>query len=315
MSKMSTDPIHVGGKTRHAFSGPTMGARWSAVAILPPDADTEALEQALRRAVERIDDQMSTWKPTSDLNRLNAAPVGVWVAIPGELAIVLNDALAIGEATDGLFDIGVGEVVAAWGFGFGQRAPSAAAIARTKSPALRPPRLLEVDQQQGRARTLAPAKLDLSGIAKGFGVDELARVMTEFGIESWLVGIDGEMRAQGRKPDGQPWAVGHERPDPARRAVMGVIALENAAVATSGVYRHVHRVDGRDTSHTVDPRTGEPLAGDLASVTVIAATCAAADALATALLVAGRDAGAALARRLGVQALFVGVDGTLLEAA
>lgn len=315
MSKTCIEPVRAAGPVRRALSGPTMGARWSALAVLPAGFDERALEAALRRAVERVDDQMSTWKPDSDLNRLNAATIHEWVAIPAELATVLAEAMAIGEASDGLFDIGVGEVVAAWGFGFGRREPDAADIATVAWPALRPLRLLEVDVDRNRVRKLAPARLDLSGIAKGFGVDELARIMTEFGVESWLVGIDGEMRAHGRKPDGRPWAIGHERPDPERRDVMGVLELEDAAVATSGVYRHVHKVGARNASHTVDPRTGEPLAGDLASVTVIAPTCASADALATALLVAGRQRGAAMAERLGVRALFVGEDGAVLEVA
>ena len=133
--------------------------------------------------------------------------------------------------------------------------------------------------------------------------------MTEFGLSSWLVGIDGELRAAGLKHDGRPWAVGHERPSRDSRALMGVIELRDCAVATSGNYRHVVEVGGRSVSHTMDPRRGAPLDNDLASVTVLAPTAMAADAWATALMVLGREFGASLAGRLGLRAVFVTNDG------
>jgi thiamine biosynthesis lipoprotein len=160
-----------------------------------------------------------------------------------------------------------------------------------------------------RVRKLAPLRLDLSGIAKGFGVDELDRVMKASGLSSWLVGIDGEMRAAGRKPDGKPWAVGHERPQTDARSLMGVIELDDGAVATSGDYRHIVEIDGRRHAHTIDPRRAAPLANDLASVTVLAPTAMAADAWATALLVLGAEAGADLAHRVGLSAIFVAREG------
>ena len=98
-----------------------------------------------------------------------------------------------------------------------------------------------------------PLSLDLSGIAKGYGVDEMARVMEAFAIPSWLVGIDGEMRAKGLKPDGSPWAVALERPERGTRDAMGVIELTDMAVATSGNYRHWVDVGGKTLSHTMNP--------------------------------------------------------------
>jgi thiamine biosynthesis lipoprotein len=160
-----------------------------------------------------------------------------------------------------------------------------------------------------RARRLAPLTLDLAGIAKGHGVDRMAEIARAHGVGSFLVGIDGELRAAGRKPDGGPWIVGQERPDREARALAGVIELTDAAVATSGDYRHVHEIDGRSISHTMDPRTGAPLSGDLAQVTVVADRCMVADAWATALMVAGARRGLDLARRRGLAAILVGHDG------
>ncbi|AIS90045.1 FAD:protein FMN transferase [Burkholderia pseudomallei] len=173
--------------------------------------------------------------------------------------------------------------------------------------------LLEVDVARGRVRRLADVAFDLCGIAKGFGVDELARVLDRHGIGAWLVGIDGELRARGCKPDGSPWAIALEAPDYDRRGAMGAIDLVDAAVATSGDYRHWADFGGERLSHTMDPRAGAPLRGDIASVTVVAPTCTDADAYATALMVLGAQAGCAHAERHGLDALFVVRDGDALR--
>lgn len=173
--------------------------------------------------------------------------------------------------------------------------------------------LLEVDVARGRARRLADVAFDLCGIAKGFGVDELARVLDRHDIGAWLVGIDGELRARGCKPDGSPWAIALEAPDYDRRGAMGAIDLVDAAVATSGDYRHWADFGGERLSHTMDPRAGAPLRGDIASVTVVAPTCTDADAYATALMVLGAQAGCAHAKRHGLDALFVVRDGDALR--
>ncbi|KGX57015.1 apbE family protein [Burkholderia pseudomallei TSV44] len=173
--------------------------------------------------------------------------------------------------------------------------------------------LLEVDVARGRVRRLADVAFDLCGIAKGFGVDELARVLDRHGIGAWLVGIDGELRARGCKSDGSPWAIALEAPDYGRRGAMGAIDLVDAAVATSGDYRHWADFGGERLSHTMDPRAGAPLRGDIASVTVVAPTCTDADAYATALMVLGAQAGRAHAERHGLDALFVVRDGDALR--
>jgi thiamine biosynthesis lipoprotein len=303
MSKTSTE-------IRHAVSGPAMGARWSATFYAPPACDTAALAAALAAAVETVEQEMSSWRPASDLMRLNAAPVGDWVAIPRGLATVLAAALAVGRLSDGAFDIGVGDLVTAWGFGGGRRDPDAGSIRRlTGRPSGDPPSTLEVDTVRLRARKFAPLTLDLGGIAKGYGVDEMARVMTAAGIGSYLVGIDGELRAGGAKPDGRAWTIGQERPDPTARAAMAMLDLVDGAVATSGGYRHVVEVAGRSLSHTMDPHRGVPLDNGLAAVTVLAPTTMQADAWATALMVLGAEAGPARAGALGLSAIFVTRDG------
>jgi thiamine biosynthesis lipoprotein len=308
---MSTDSLlPCDGLIRRALNGPAMGARWSAVFYAEDDLDAEALATALQRTVDDVEGEMSAWRPDSDVERLNRAPVGEWVTIPRNLMHVLREALWIGDLSGGAFDIGVGDLVKAWGLGAGARTPDRAGIVSLSGRVWSPPtQSLQLDPVASRARKLAPLRLDLSGIAKGFGVDELARVMAAAGLSSWLVGIDGEMRAAGRKPDGGPWAVGHERPSRDARSLMGLIELDDSAVATSGDYRHGVEIDGCRYAHTIDPRRAAPLANDLASVTVLAPTAMAADAWATALMVLGAEAGADVARRVGLRAIFVAREG------
>ena len=302
MSKMSTD------LQRHALNGATMGTRWSALFFAPASFDPAPLHAALQAAVGEVDAQMSTWKPASDLMRLNAAPVGNWVTVPARLREVLQLGLEIGRASGGAFDIGLGDAVTAWGFG-----PAAAtsdgirsAMTRARLPAHE-----ALEFGDSAVRKTAPIALDLNGIAKGYGVDRLAETLRQHGIEAGLVGIDGEMRALGLRPDGQAWGVAVEVPDPSRRAPHSLLALEDAAVATSGDYRHWVEVQGRHLSHTMDPYRGAPLPAPPASVTVVAQRCAEADAWATALMVLGPEKGAALARQQGLEALFLmrGADG------
>lgn len=294
-------------------SGDTMGTRYSARFHAPPGADAQAIGRALAAAVTAVDRQMSNWLPDSDLSRLNRAAPGVWTPLPANLATVLQRAVEIGRETGNAFHIGVGDLVDEWGFG-PARARSQAHL--PAQPCARAPveHLLEIDASGCRARKHGPLALDLCGIAKGFGVDELARVLDAHGLGSWLVGIDGELRARGTKPDGAPWAIALESPDPERRAAMGVIELQDAAIATSGDYRHAAEVDGHRISHTMDPRTGAPLRNALASVTVVTARCMDADAYATALMVLGEEAGPAMARGMGLDALFVVREGAGVRA-
>ena len=296
MSKMSTE------RARIALNGPTMGTRWTALFYAEAGCDTDAIRAALQAAVNEVDSQMSTWKPDSALMRINAAPVGDWVVVPEQLCAVLGLGLEIGRASGGAFDIGMGDAVTAWGFGPGAAAPEGirAAMDAPRRPAQE---VLEIEGMQ--LRKTAPVALDLNGIAKGHGVDRLAETLREHGIGNALVGIDGEMRAMGVRQDGEAWIIAVEAPDPDRRTPHAILALQDAAVATSGDYRHCVEVQGRRLSHTMDPRRGAPLIASPASVTVVARTCAEADAWATALMVLGAEKGADLARQRGLDALFL----------
>jgi thiamine biosynthesis lipoprotein len=304
MPKMSSESAAACKRT--TLHGPTMGTRWSASVDADNTMDLAALHQDLAAAVEQVDEQMSPWKPNSDLMRLNRAPVDYWVDLPAEILEVLDCALDVRRLSAGAFDPCVGALVDAWGFGAVRNAPDAQAIhaARQFTP-LAAHGYLELDRPSGRARKRAPLQLDLCGIAKGYAVDCMVTVLQEHGVRHALVALDGELRAVGGQACGVPWAVALERPEAGRRAVQGVIELENLAVATSGDYRRYLEVGDARLAHTMDARRCAPVNNTVASVTVLARTCMRADAWATALLVAGPDKGLAKVQHMGMDVLFM----------
>lgn len=286
--------------------GPTMGTRWSVRCDIGAGLDVAALRDELAAAVEQVDQQMSPWKPDSDLNRLNAAAPEQWVALPRQTVEVLTRALQIARASGGAFDPAVGALVDAWGFGAVRETPDAAAIrAAASTPWRAAHQWLELDLAAGRVCKHAPLQLDLCGIAKGYAVDHMATVLQRHGVRHALAALDGELRAIGTQADGQPWPVALESPQPGRRAVHGVIELQDLAVATSGDYRRFVQLGELRVAHSIDARRAAPVHNDVASVTVLAADCASADAWATALLVAGAAEGLALAQREALEVLFL----------
>ena len=304
MPKMSSEPATPCKRT--TFHGPTMGTRWSATVDADNTMDLAALRQDLAAAVEQVDEQMSPWKPDSDLMRLNRAPVDKWVDLPAEILEVLDCALDVHRLSAGAFDPCVGTLVNAWGFGAVRDAPDAQAIrAARKSLPRSADECLELDRPAARARMRAPLQLDLCGIAKGYAVDRMAHVLQQHGVRHALAALDGELRAVGAQASGVPWAVALERPEAGRRAVQGVIELEDLAVATSGDYRRFLQVGDARLAHTMDAHRCAPVNNAVASVTVLAHTCMLADAWATALLVAGPDEGLAMAQRMGLDVLFL----------
>jgi thiamine biosynthesis lipoprotein len=226
--------------------------------------------------------------------------------VSSDLNVVLDRSLRISRETGGAFDVTVGPLVDLWGFGPGgeRRRPATAAIdaalARVGSGAL------ETRAAPPAIRRRAPGlRIDLSAVAKGYAVDRVAALVDGVGADGFLVDVGGELRAGGTNPDGGPWRVAVERPRAAELAPPCVLELEDAAVATSGDAHAFFEEDGTRYSHVVDPRTGRPVANDVAAVTVVAGSAMEADALATALMVLGPDEGARLAEREGLAARFL----------
>lgn len=258
--------------------------------------DTDAAFRSAARGLADVDAELSTYKPDSQLMRLNQAPVGTPVQASMGLWSVLSLASDVRELSGGAFDVSVGALVNAWGFGPVKTlaAPNADAIRRLLPPEDGGFELFEPDQV---TRTRDDVFIDLSAIAKGYGVDVAVESLRRSGCTDAMVDVGGEVRAFGVNRENQPWRIGIEIPSDLQTGVKAVVALQDRAVATSGDYRNYREVEGRRVSHTIDPRDGYPIRHGLASVSVVRDTAAEADAWATALNVLGPEAGLALAER------------------
>ncbi|WP_286238664.1 FAD:protein FMN transferase [Neptuniibacter halophilus] len=283
--------------------GATMGTSFT-VKWLAMD-DNPQLRQQIDQALVDVNQSMSTYINDSELSRINQLPAGSEVAVSDELGFVLSVADRISRETRGAFDATVGPLVNLWGFGPDGRvihAPAAEQIAEIRTRV----GFQYLDLSQGFLRKQRDSYIDLSAIAKGYGVDKLAMVLEQQGIDRYLVEIGGELRAKGIKPDGQNWKIAIESPmvGPERK-VQRIIAVKDVGVATSGDYRNYFEENGIRFSHTIDPVDGKPIRHKLASVTVLMPTCAEADAYATAMMVMGPERAEAFAIEQGISAFFI----------
>jgi FAD:protein FMN transferase len=288
------------------LSGRTMGTTYSVKYRPGPDAPSlQVIQMEVDALLTGINRTMSTYDQNSELSRFNRMRTTDWVPASASLLAVLKTALEIGSQSEGAFDITVGPLVTLWGFG----------------PEFHPDRIpLEADIAAARARS-GPDKLtvgdtairkhrfdvflDLSGIAKGYGVDRVAELMTAHGIEHYMVEIGGEIRVRGLNARDTPWRIAIEKPLTGERSIQGVLGLSDIALATSGDYRNFFEIAGRRYSHIINPATGWPVDHHLVSVTVLADTSMRADAWATAFQVLGPERGMAIAERIGLPVLFI----------
>lgn len=284
-----------------------MGTTWSLRCAADSGLDSAAMQRSIQAELDQVVAQMSTWDAASDLSRFNAAEAGSWIALPDGFFKVLSGAQTLAQLTAGAYDVTAGAVVNCWGFGPGAARDDIPSDEEIRSALRRVgwSRLL-LDAPQQRALQPGGLYVDLSSIAKGYGVDRIAECVGRFGVAHYLAEVGGELRGQGCKPDGSPWWVELEPvPDAAIGAGRWIVALDGLSIATSGDYRRYFELDSRRYAHTLDPRSGRPVRNAPASVTVLHAECMQADALATALTVLGLQDGMAYAERHGIAALFV----------
>jgi len=277
-----------------------MGTTWSVVLGKTPGGfDSASLQPLLQQQLGRINSLMSTYDPDSEISRFNDSGSTDWFSVSPETAHVVALAEEISRLSNGAFDITVGPLVDLWGFGprpRKERRPTDSEVAEVRK---------RVGYEHLQVR-LTPAalrkdipdlRIDLSAIAKGYAVDELAAILSAKGCMDMVVEIGGEMVVKGRNPDGRPWRIAVEKPVPGQRALDKIFHLNDTGMATSGDYRNFFIEDGQRYGHTIDPATGRPVRHKLASVTVLAPTCAKADALATALMALGDERALELCRR------------------
>ena len=291
------------------LNGETMGTYYH-IKVVGNDF-TEAQLESVKREVEQelktLNLLMSRYITSSEISRFNSRKNTDPVSVSHDLLDVLNFAQALSRKTDGAFDVTVGPLIGLWGFhNQGQLTNTPSTEQIEEAQAVVGYKKLIVDTTEGTIRKIEPAlDVDLSSIAKGRGVDQVAGVLSRQGFANYMVEIGGEVSCSGMSVRGTPWRVGIEKPVGLKRETMKVVELVGKSMATSGDYRSFFKVKGKRYSHTIDPQTGRPVTHNLASVSVVHKECMKADAIATALTVLGPDKGFALADRNGWAAFFI----------
>ena len=296
----------VDGKQEFLLQGRTMGTTYNIkVVAKPSDIDVEALKRDIDKALVQVNNEMSTYQKDSEISLFNQSEGNKPILISPGFNTVLVEALRLGDITEGMLDVTVGPLVNLWGFGPDlqpERVPSQIELAEARSRIGLSKLLLN---DSALSKTQPDVYVDLSTIAKGYGVDVVADIVEEKGYQHYLVEIGGEMRLKGFKSDGTLWHIAVEKPITHERSVHQVLVPKDNAVATSGDYRNYIEVEGKRFSHIIDPKTAKPIDHRLVSVTVIHPSSMTADGLSTAIMVMGPEQGLAFAEKYDLAAMLI----------
>jgi len=288
------------------LQGRTMGTTYNIKIIVENDSvNIAALKKDIELALFNVNQEMSTYIDDSELSRFNQLSSKESVTISNGLTRVIKEAVRLGNITNGSLDVTVGPLVNLWGFGpeyHLENVPSDELLEQTKSKV----GIQHINLNGNElSKNIEMLYIDLSTIAKGYGVDLIAELIEQKGIQNYLVEIGGEMRVKGFKHTGELWHVAIEKPVSNERAVQQVIVPKDNAVATSGDYRNYFESNGQRFSHIINPATGKPINHNLVSVTVIHPSSMTADGLSTAMMVMGEQDALAFANEHDIAAYFI----------
>ena len=292
-----------------SFSGATMGSTYTVKYVAADSVPDKAeLLRQTETILAEIDKQVSTYRADSAIETFNELPGGQCMKVPVRLQALFQAGQRLSDESHGALDLTIEPLLNLWGFGpqgRGERVPSAQEIATARQDVGQHHLILNGDLLcKDRAVQVA-----FNSIAAGYAVDQVSASLEASGVSDYLVEITGELKAQGRKPDGSPWRIAIEAPRTNERAVQRVIELDGLGVSTSGDYRNYFERDGKRYSHTLDPSTGAPIVHHLAAVTVVDPSTLRADGLSTVLMVLGPERGLSYAKEHHIAALFVVHEG------
>lgn len=292
------------------FGGSTMGSSYSIQYVRTVNTPgPKALQSEVEGILREIDQQVSTYRNDSVIERFNELPANLCQPMPAALLHLVRTGEQLSRASDGAFDLTVEPLLNLWGFGPQARAlkvPDAASLAQVRQRVGY--QHLRIDGEQ--LCKDAAVEVDFNSIAAGYAVDRIAELLSSRGIHSYLAEATGELKAAGRKPDGTPWRIALEEPRDDRQVAEKIISVDGFGVSTSGDYRNYFEQDGQRYSHTLDARSGAPISHSLASVTVLHASALMADGLSTLLLILGPERGWDYAEQHQIAAFFVMREGS-----
>jgi len=267
------------------------------------------LKDEISQRLAEINSLMSVFEKDSEISLINEAPARQKIELSSDMSKVIKAADKVYRQTDGYFDPSLGRLIDLWGFGASSaREPSDDEIKQAlKNSGFN--KLKFSRDFRYLTKTNSQIMLNLSAIAKGWAVDEIAALLDNKGYNDYVVEIGGEIKTKGfREENGEAWTIGINRPTAHSSDNIMVISLSNMAVATSGNYRNFYSHDGRVLGHTISHQTGEPVESDVASVSVFHDSCMMADAYATAIVAMGIERGLQFANRHNLKVMIFDKD-------
>ncbi|WP_348728647.1 FAD:protein FMN transferase [Rheinheimera texasensis] len=296
------------------FSGPAQGSTYNITYWTEADIKATDLQKQITAELDRIDVVMSNYRPDSVIEQFNSNKVSTAQQVGAELVALVEDARQVTQASHGCYDLTVKPLFELWGFKadkFNQPTPEQ--IAETMQLV----GMAKISTSNDNMSKANPeARVDVSSIAQGYTVRQLALLMEKAGINNYLVEVGGELQVRGKKPAGQPWKVAIEKPLPGDQRLQKIIEVqqdEPLAIMTSGTYRHYFDANGQRFSHVLDARHGAPVRHNTVSTTVLIDNATFGDAWSTAFLCLGSADGLKVADALGLKVLFIDQDGDNLQ--
>ncbi|MEW2915843.1 FAD:protein FMN transferase [Ruegeria sp. ANG10] len=294
------------------LSGETMGTTFNITAI-GEDLDENALAVAVEETLAEVNAKMSNWDPNSEVSTFSAATSTDPMPVSAEFAQVMAAANDVHEKTGGTFDVTLGPLIELWGFGPREPedpVPSNVEVLEALN-GVGQKRLLTLDTEAGTLTKSEPGVgINLSAIAKGYGIDAVAETLRGAGIEDYLVEIGGDLVTMGQNDKGEDWRIGIEKPQAGAQTPQLIVSVSDLGMASSGDYKNFFEQDGVRYSHIIDPTTGRPITHRTTSVTVLAENAMMADAWATAMLALGQEKGLELAEEHKLAVYFISRDVT-----
>ncbi|SMM97765.1 Thiamin biosynthesis lipoprotein ApbE [uncultured Candidatus Thioglobus sp.] len=277
------------------FHGSTMGTTYTVTII----GDSAVSQRDIDNRLMKIEQIFSTWDKKSELSLLNKSPTEQWINVSDELFYVLKVAHKVHQQTAGYFDPGIGRLIDIWGFGINKvtQKPNRAQIQKARQNSSIQYLMLREGKNKA-VKKIKNIQIDLSAIAKGYGVDEIGKLLN---TPNYLVEIGGEVKVSGNN-HGKDWTIGIEQPN---NTAPIMIKLRNQSIATSGDYRHYFIWEGKRYMHILNPNTGLPVNSKLASISILHPQTMIADAYATAMMAMGDKQAIALIKQLNLSALLI----------
>ena len=268
----------------------------------------ENLKKRIEKALNEVNEKMSNWHDHSEISVVNDDTRGKPIDLSQDLFDVINISTDIHNKSNGAFDITAAPLINLWGFGPNKserKVPSVSEVNAALELVGQKKLLKLIPGLNQLKKRNSQVSINLSAIAKGYGIDKVASTLKKQKIQNFLVEIGGDLITSGTNKNGNAWSIGIEAPKVESRIVQSVIKIQNQAMATSGDYKNFFEKNGIRYSHIIDPKTGYPIRHKTLSVTVVAETAALADGWATAMLVLGNNDGMIVANKLGISAFFI----------